>query len=127
MSRVPPHSAQHRGWAGSIDTSFVLGMTAATFVTRSKRRHNASRIHASNRWFRPMGQAKLNLITKLKYLIACLEEVSRIASLRLRISDAIQGKFSIQEIEKWATSSKSSFASSATDSSASCVMAFTFA
>lgn len=58
------------------------------------------KIYAAGSWFRPTGRAKDKLLTKLKYLMACLEEVSRIEALRLRVATAIDGKLSFQDLNQ---------------------------
>lgn len=55
---------------------------------------------AGRRWFRPVGKAKTRLLTNLKYLMACLEDIGRIDSLRLRLVDARDGKLSLQDLQK---------------------------
>ena len=62
--------------------------------------HFRPKIYAAGSWFRPAGRAKDRLLTKLKYLMACLEEVGRIESLRLRVGEALRGSISFQELEK---------------------------
>jgi hypothetical protein len=61
---------------------------------------------AGRKWFAPAGHAKRTLLARLKYLIACLEEIARIESLRLRIGLAIDGRLSFQELDRLLASSQ---------------------
>lgn len=63
--------------------------------------HFRPRIYGAGRnWFRPAGKAKVRLLTKLKYLMACLEDIGRIDSLQLRLECARDGKISLQDLQK---------------------------
>jgi hypothetical protein len=66
------------------------------------------RLYGAGGWFGMVGKAKSSMLTKLKYLMACLEDVGRIESLRLRIADAIQGRLSFQELQQAVDSTKQS-------------------
>jgi len=69
--------------------------------------HFRSRIYGAKSWFRPVGKAKATLLTRLKYLMGCLEDVSRSESLRLRIDEALAKKLSFQELEQAVETSRS--------------------
>jgi hypothetical protein len=58
------------------------------------------RVYGAGGWFRPAGRAKTRLLAKLKYLMACLEEVGRVESLRLRVSEALAGRLSFEDLER---------------------------
>lgn len=58
----------------------------------------AARIPAI-RLFRPVGPAKERLLTGLRYLAACLEDVNRLHALRLRVADALAGGTSLADLQ----------------------------
>jgi hypothetical protein len=41
------------------------------------------------------------MLSNLRYLMTCLEEASRIGSLKLRVEDAIEGQFSLRDLGRW--------------------------
>jgi hypothetical protein len=47
-----------------------------------------------------MERTKARLVNKLKYLMACLEEINRILGCRLRIQDTIDRKYSLRALEQ---------------------------
>ena len=52
------------------------------------------------RFIRPVGPIKDRLLSHLKYLAGCLEDVNRIIALRLRIGAAREGGNSLQDLER---------------------------
>lgn len=67
--------------------------------------HFRGRIFGARRaggWvFSPGGQAASRMMANLRHLMTCLEEAGRIAALKLRIEEAIAGKFSLRDLENW--------------------------
>jgi hypothetical protein len=58
----------------------------------------------------PLGKAKEKLVQNLKYLIACVEDTSRIESLRLMVTEATLGHLDLQalraQIQLWRNNQK---------------------
>ncbi|WP_020471373.1 hypothetical protein [Zavarzinella formosa] len=63
--------------------------------------HLRSSLHGAGGWFRLRGRKKKSLLTNFKYLMACLEEVERVESLRLRIVAASEGRGSLDELRQF--------------------------
>jgi len=76
---------------GAISSSRVRDAAALFEVLRSK-------VYGAGGWFRPRGKAKDALMAKIKYLMACLEEVERVESLRLRIEAAVDNRVSFEDL-----------------------------
>ncbi|MFO0877563.1 MAG: hypothetical protein U0840_09325 [Gemmataceae bacterium] len=88
-----------------------------------------SRIYGAGRsWFRPFGRARQYTLSQLKYLMACLEEVTRVEAMRLRIDEALAGRLSLEELEKAVAAARTEACSSADPRDATVpVVAFAFA
>ena len=59
-----------------------------------------SKVYGAKGWFRTRSKARAALLVKFKYLLACLEDVERIESLRLRIAADLEGRGSFADLER---------------------------
>jgi hypothetical protein len=86
-------------------------------------------VHAripSRTLFRPLGRAKKGLLDGLKYLAACLEDVNRVAALRLRIADARRGGYAPAELERALAAARADSWGSGGDAEPSSLFAYAF-
>jgi hypothetical protein len=86
--------------------------------------HFRKKVYGARGWFPAVGRAKEQLLTKLKYLMACVEEVRRIDSLRLRIDEVVRGRLSFQELETAVAETKKQMAKTAGDMAAAPIVVF---
>jgi len=99
--------------------SFKALVTLAKSLNTSERRSMVL-VAGSVRY----GRAKGQLLAKLKYLMACVEEVGRLESLRLRIADAVQGRLSFPELETAVAVAKKQMAEAAADMATAPIVVF---
>jgi hypothetical protein len=82
------------------------------------------KVYGAGGWFGAVGRAKGRLLTNLKYLMACVEEVGRIESLRLRIEEAVKGRLSFQDLETAVAETKKQLAEAADEMAAAPIVVF---
>jgi hypothetical protein len=86
--------------------------------------HFRKKVYGAGGWFPAVGRAKAQLLIKLKYLMACIEEVGRIESLRLRIEETVKGRLSFQELALAVAEAKKQMAKTAGDMAAAPIVVF---
>jgi hypothetical protein len=82
------------------------------------------KVYGAGGWFPAVGRAKGRLLTNLKYVMACVEEVGRIESLRLRIEEAVKGTLSFQDLETALAETKKQLAEAADEMAAGRIVVF---
>lgn len=79
-------------------------------------------------WVLGLGRrARATALTKLKYLMACLEETNRIEALRLRIEEAQRGAYSLRELEREVVALREQTARAPGEGEAPAAFAYAFA
>ena len=61
--------------------------------------HLRQRVYGASWFFGMAGRAPKDAATKLRYLIACLEDVNRAGAMRLRLKDAAEKGYSLKDLE----------------------------
>jgi len=72
-----------------------------------------SKVYGAKGWFRARSKTRAALLARFKYLLACLEDVERIESLRLRIAAGSEGRGSFADLQRIAAEAGRAYSNSA--------------